>query len=74
MTLNEIKAVIEYAKKSRVKSLTIDGLSFELFERQKREKRIKPTQPNEKTLPNDRLPTLDEINRFIYENPEEEQK
>lgn len=71
MMLSEAQALIVWARKHRVKSIAIDGLSFELFE--PGEKRPKIQASPEKSPPHSpSLPTLDQINEFIYRDPPEE--
>lgn len=73
MTFEEIQKLILFAKGARVKSISFDGLTFELFERGRRKKRLPkvPPQPDQKIPQAPKLPTLDDINKYIYENPED---
>lgn len=71
MTLDEIKARVQFAKKNRIRALSVDGLSFEFFERSPRKTRTPKAVEGKTALEGPKLPSLDDINRFIYENPED---
>lgn len=76
MDFKEIKKIANFARRAGVKSIKMDGLELsfkdEIILTRERKPRLvgKPTEP-EKTVPvPPPLPTLDDINRFIYEDTE----
>ena len=76
MDLQEIKKITNVARRSGVKALKVNGLEIEfkdeiILTRDRKPKLVgKPAEPD-KTIPAPPpLPTLDDINRFIYEDTE----
>jgi hypothetical protein len=72
MTFEEMQKVVRFAKASRLKSLSLDGLAFEFFERGPRKKRVsKSAEPEHMAPPPPKPITLDDINKFIYDQHED---
>lgn len=71
MTAAELKDLILFARRNRVKSISIDGASFELFTPGKKQPKAE-SNPEKPTVSIPKLPTLDQINDFIYTDPPEE--
>lgn len=77
MDFKEFKKIIAFAKKQGLKSLSLDGLHVEFQEgylapqamRKPKAKAHDVKEPLVKAP--DAAPTLDDINRFIYEDGEE---
>lgn len=71
MTSDEIKEIIKLARRHRVKSMSIAGLSFELRPSKKKPIQIpEQDKPPKVSLPP--VPTLDQINDHIYKDKPEE--
>ena len=73
MTLKEIKSLIKFAKKSGLKSISIGDVSVEFVESQVTPPKAQAQAPKEKEVvypPIDPGPTLEQINKFIYEDAE----
>lgn len=72
MNFDEMQRIVSFAKKARLKSITMDGVTFEFFERGPRKKRApKSEEPSTPIRQEPKPPTLDDINKFIYDNREE---
>lgn len=73
MELDKLKEIVRFAKRNRIKSITVDGFSLELAPRKKKKIQApidpQPSKPIQ-TLPP--IPTLDQINDWIHNNPEEQ--
>lgn len=70
MTFEEMQRIVLFAKKQRVRCLSLDGLTFELFPAGPRKQRTAKGAEPEGPAPI-KIPSLDDVNKFIYENPED---
>lgn len=78
MTIQQIKQLVLFAEAKNIKYLNYEGLNFEFFDRVKapthEEPRplvsAAPIAPERIIPPPDPGPTLDQINEYIYKDPE----